>query len=379
MNVAYIPVRAGSKSISEKNIKNLLGRPLVYWVVKAACDTNGIDKVVVGSDSEEYLELIKSFDLPKLETFKRGAESCTDTASTESAMLEYINAAGLSKDDQFILIQATSPLLTSEDLQNGLKMKESHDSVLSCVLNKRFFWSAEGMPQNYDYRNRPRRQDMQGAYMENGAFYINTVENILKDENRLSGDIGIVEMPEYTAVEIDEEDDWIIIESLMRRHMKIYHEIGEIKLFVSDVDGVLTDAGMYYSNDGVESKKFNTRDGKGFELLRNEGIKTAIITSEDTKAVDDRAKKLKIDFLYQGISDKVKVVEKILKEIDASWENVAYIGDDINDLPSLKLAGLSATPADGQPPNKSVAKFQCQIKGGDGCVREFADFILSHR
>ncbi|GAL78674.1 N-acetylneuraminate cytidylyltransferase [Algibacter lectus] len=107
-------------------------------------------------------------------------------------------------------------------------------------------------------------------------------------------------MPEYTMIEIDELDDWVYAEYLMKKHV-LSHNKKEIKLFLTDVDGVLTDAGMYYSeNGGDELKKFNTHDGKGFELLRNENIKTGIITSENTKIVERRANKLKVDYLFQG-------------------------------------------------------------------------------
>lgn len=103
--------------------------------------------------------------------------------------------------------------------------------------------------------------------MENGAFYINTIANIIKDQNRLSAKIAIHEMEEFTAVEIDEEADWIIAEKLMYKHILSKRPKPKIKLFLSDVDGTLTDAGMYYGENGEEFKKFNTNDGKGFELL----------------------------------------------------------------------------------------------------------------
>lgn len=103
--------------------------------------------------------------------------------------------------------------------------------------------------------NRPRRQNFKGELMENGAFYINTVSNILKSGNRLSGKIGIYEMPEYTATEIDEPDDWTILENLMRKHV-LSKRISQpqIKLFLSDVDGTLTDGGMYYSEKVMNSR-----------------------------------------------------------------------------------------------------------------------------
>ena len=220
-NIAFIPVRGGSKSIPLKNIKLLCGKPLVYWTAKAANDANCVDKVIIATDSEEIKSAVKEFnDLNKIEIYNRSPENATDTSSTESVMLEYINASNLNPYDKFFLIQATSPLLKSKHIEEMYEKhnKEKADSALSCVINKRFFWTKEGKSINYDYKNRPRRQDFEGFYMENGACYINSVGNILNEKNRLSGIISVYEMPEYTAVEIDEPDDFLLIEKLMEKH-----------------------------------------------------------------------------------------------------------------------------------------------------------------
>ena len=219
-NIAFIPVRGGSKSIPLKNIKLLNGYPLVYWTAKAANDATCIDRVIVATDSDDIRSVVKSFNLSKVVLYDREAENASDTASTESVMLEYINKSNLSNEDNFFLIQATSPLLKNkhiDEMYQKLKVSNS-DSALSCVRNKRFYWSEDGKALNYDYKARPRRQDFKGLMMENGACYINTVANIKKNKNRLSGKIAVYEMPEYTAVEIDEPDDFLLIEKLMERH-----------------------------------------------------------------------------------------------------------------------------------------------------------------
>ena len=153
---------------------------------------------------------------------KREADNAQDTSSTESVMLEYINKSNLPPEDYIFLIQATSPLLNFRHIENMFaQMKaEQADSALSSVRCKRFFWSEDGKSLNYDYRSRPRRQDFSGMMMENGACYINSVRNIIKDKNRLSGKISVFEMPDYTATEIDEPDDWIILENLMRKYCR---------------------------------------------------------------------------------------------------------------------------------------------------------------
>ena len=382
MTLAFIPVRGGSKSIPLKNIKPFCGKPLVYWNVAALQNASSIDKIIVATDSPIIKETVSSFGFDKVIVYDRKAENACDTASTESVMLEYIEAAKLSNADVFMLVQATSPLTETSHFEEGMQLynKGNFDSIISCVRNKRFFWNDDGTSKNYDYRARPRRQEFDGMFMENGAFYINTVANIKKDKNRLSGKIGIYEMPEYTATEIDEPDDWVILENLMQRHVlsKQKKDYSKIKLVISDVDGVLTDGGMYYSENGDELKKFNTHDGMAFQLMRERGIKTAIITSENTKMVERRAAKLHIDYLMQGKRNggKLEAANEICDKMGITLPEVAFVGDDVNDIELLERVGYAFCPADA---TESVRKI-CGInvlstKGGEGVIRRLLEYF----
>ena len=378
--IAFIPARGGSKSIPFKNIKSFCGKPLIYWTIKAAVETNKVDQVVIATDSLEIEETVKSFSFDKVKVYRRDKKNAEDTSSTENVILEYLSKSNLSNKDCFILIQATSPLLIKNDIEKGLNIFNENDSVLSCVKSKRFLWSDKGKPLNYDYKNRPRRQDFAGFLMENGAFYISSIHDILKSENRISGKIGVSEMPEYTAVEIDEEEDWIIAESLMRRFILNKKVAKNIKLVVSDVDGVLTDAGMYYSESGDELKKFNTHDGMAFQLLREKGIKTGIVTSENTTIVSNRAKKLKVDFLFQGKKHggKLEAVKSICEKENIKLEEVAYIGDDINCFELLSAVGLSACPKNAMVKILEIPNIiSLEKNGGEGVFREFVEKILN--
>lgn len=382
--VAFIPARGGSKSIPLKNIRLFCGKPLIYWNLKAINDVNKIDKVVVATDSDQIEETVNSFKLSKVEVYRRLPKNATDTSSTESVMLEYLEQSGLENEDTFLLVQATSPLTTTEDFTKALEQYDlgNIDSLLSGVNIKRFFWNKDGSPKNYDFRSRPRRQDFDGEFMENGAFYINRVQNIIKDKNRLSGKIGLFEMPEYTAIEIDEPDDWKMAEHLMRKYiLPQSNTTSQVKLFLTDVDGVLTDAGMYYSESGDELKKFNTKDGMGLELLRNKGVKTGIITSEITDIVKRRAEKLKVDYLSQGKKGRGKLESAIAicKKQGISLQEVAYIGDDLNCIDLLSSVGLAACPIDAAAEVKNIDNIIVLTKkGGEGVVREFVEIILSN-
>ncbi len=153
----------------------------------------------------------------------------------------------------------------------------------------------------------------------------------------------------------------------------------EIRLFATDVDGVLTDAGMYYSESGDEWKKFNTRDGMGIKLLQKAGLITAIVTQERTRLVARRAEKLAIPELHQGVMDKLSVIRDMATRHGISLRQVAYIGDDINDIEALKAVGLSASPADGLAQVLEIVNYVCRQKGGEGAVRELAEMILLSR
>lgn len=385
--IAFIPVRGGSKSIPLKNIKPFCGKPLVCWNIEALENCPEVDEVIVATDSDAIWETVEKQNYKKTHLYRRSAENACDTASTESVMLEYINNANLVKDNIFMLVQATSPLTETTHFSEALQMyaKDEYDSIITCVRNFRFFWSEDGKSLNYDYMNRPRRQNFKGMLMENGAFYINTVKNILANGNRLGGKIGIYEMPEYTATEIDEPDDWIILENLMRKHVLAHKPIedkAKIKLFLTDIDGTLTDGGMYYSENGDELKKFNTRDGMGMSMLREAGIKVGIITSEDRQLNARRAEKLKVDYFRQGKKNggKLEVAKEIADDMGITLNEVAYIGDDVNCYELLSSVGLAACPSDADARIKSIAGIEVMVKkGGEGCVREFIEkCILPH-
>lgn len=389
MNVAFIPVRGGSKSIPLKNIKPLCGKPLVYWTLKAACQCPYIDKVYVATDSDKIKETIQGFKngrevnlFAKTEIITRSAESASDTASTEFAMLEFANNYDF---DNIILIQATSPLLQASDINRGFEAFKSAgtDSVLSVVRQKRFHWENDekgyAHPANYDVFHRPRRQEFKGYLVENGAFYITSKEALIKSQNRISGHIKAVEMDTNTFLEIDEPNDWCIIETLMNKNgMRAVSEIPEIKIFLTDCDGCLTDGGMYYSEKGDELKKFNTKDGMGLSLLRERGIITGIITSECVELNRRRANKLKLDILENGCKDKLSAIKRICHEHKISLENVCYIGDDVNDIEAIKAVGYGCCPADAIIEVQAVAKYISTAVGGAGVIRDVVNQILLH-
>ena len=154
-------------------------------------------------------------------------------------------------------------------------------------------------------------------------------------------------------------------------------KIKKIEILLTDVDCVLTDCGMYYDKKGDSMKKFHTRDGMAVTLLRKKRIPTIIITKEKTIIVRKWAKRMKVYKTYDGIVDKVSILPKICKTFNVKSEQIAYIGDDVNDLELLKSVGFSAVPNDAISEAKIIADYICKTNGGNGVLREIADLVIS--
>jgi len=150
----------------------------------------------------------------------------------------------------------------------------------------------------------------------------------------------------------------------------------DIKLVLTDIDGVWTDGGMYYDNNGNEWKKFNTSDSAGVLFLNYLNIPFGIVTGENTSIVERRAQKLKVKYLFQGVKSKVEVAEMLCEKLNIKMNNIAYIGDDINDISLLKIVGYSACPNNSPEYVKKVVHRVMKKNGGDGAFREFVEQLL---
>ena len=160
---------------------------------------------------------------------------------------------------------------------------------------------------------------------------------------------------------------------------KILEKCKLIKLVITDVDGVLTDGGMYYSEKGEILKKFNAKDGMGVEILSQYKIKTILLTRENSNIVKKRGSKIKTAATYIGILNKKSQLKKISKKFKVPFTRIAYIGDDLNDLEIMKLVGFAATPADGIKDLRKIVDYVCKNNGGHGAFREIADLLVLSR
>jgi len=219
--IAIIPARIGSKGIPRKNIKDFCGKPLISWLVEAL-NASSIDEVIVSTDGKEIKDCVNAIALDKVRVFNRHPDTAKDEASSESVVLDYLERTQHDDDDIVILAQATSPWTQPEDINQAVDkvINNECDSLLSVVPNHAFLWNGKGESINYDYSNRPRRQDMADQYMENGAFYITRAGRFKTSQNRLGGKIGYYIMPAYSAIELDDEHDWLLAEAIMQQLKK---------------------------------------------------------------------------------------------------------------------------------------------------------------
>ena len=162
----------------------------------------------------------------------------------------------------------------------------------------------------------------------------------------------------------------------MNLSTEIILQLSKIKIVITDVDGVLTDGGLYYTSDGLVMKKFNVKDGMGMKLLRDAGIKNGIITTDTSELIRIRGERLKVDYIYLGVWDKENKLLEICKNENLLPENTAFIGDDVNDIGIIKAAGFSACPSDAVTQIKEIVDLVLPTKGGQGAFREFADLVL---
>ena len=183
-------------------------------------------------------------------------------------------------------------------------------------------------------------------------------------------------MPEETYFEIDEPTDWVIVEDLMKQRMEKSKVLSRIKLLALDIDGVFTDGGMYYDDNGEAFKLFNTKDGMALQIARENDIFIAVITSEDKEMNLKRMEKVKVEHLFQGVSDKYFVLKKLASNMGISFSNIAYVGDDINDEACMLASGLSFAPSNAEEKAKKSADFLLSRKGGSGAVREAVERII---
>lgn len=381
--LALIPARGGSKGIPRKNILPLAGKPLLAHTIKQALDTPVITRTVVSTNDDEIAVVAQQYGA---EVVWRPEEISGDKATSESALLhtlDYLRDTEGYQPDLVVFLQATSPMRRPDDIQNAIDtfQCENADSLLSVMPFHGFLWrkEAEGVRSlSFDYRNRPMRQDAPEDYVENGSIYIFKPEILRQNNNRLGGKIAIYPMRALDSFQIDEPDDLRLIEQLMTAQPRSIPILHDIELLVLDFDGVLTDNRVLVDQDGCEAVMAHRGDGWGIARLQEAGVEVVVISTETNPVVAARCRKLKIDYI-QSENNKIAALQRLAQERQLSPTNIAFVGNDVNDLDCLKWVGTPIVVADAMPEVLSVAAYITETRGGYGAVREVADAILRGR
>ncbi|AWM28068.1 acylneuraminate cytidylyltransferase [Sinorhizobium fredii] len=381
---AVIPARGGSVGLPGKNIKPLNGVPLVGRAALAAAKSEFVSDVYVSSDSQEILDVAATFGAKGI---MRPAEISGSTASSESALihaLQEIESMSGKMPDVLVFLQCTSPFTTSEQIDAVLTklMEEDAASAFSAIEDHGFIWqiandgTAAGITHDHT-KPRQRRQDMTRRYRETGAIYAMRVPEFLARENRFCGKTVLVPV-DMPPIEIDTREDWTVAEAYARLHdpHRFSHQ-NKIKALITDFDGVHTDDRVIVSQDGTEAVRCSRSDGMGIEMLRHRGMKMLILSREQNPVVKARATKLHMDVLHH-IRDKLPALDAWRAEHRLEWAEIAYVGNDINDLECMKACGMSFAPSDAHPQARTISTIVLQRPGGNGALRELSELLISN-
>ncbi|GLQ05754.1 acylneuraminate cytidylyltransferase [Sneathiella chinensis] len=386
--VAIIPARGGSKGIPGKNKKLLGGLPLISHTIRAAQGALNVGRVYVSSDDDEILAIAAREGAVAV---RRPDALATDEASSETALLdclEQISGAG-PLPDYIAFLQCTSPFVTSAEIEEVVQKgtAEGVDSAFSAVPDHAFLWQvgsdglAEGVNHNAD-EPRKRRQDLPAQFRENGAIYVMKTGPFLRERERFCGNTVVVPV-KGSPLELDTLEDWDNAEKLMAIRASSPDRQAQpsglvpqiIRTVVMDFDGVHTDNRVYVSEAGVESVVCSRDDGFGVELLRKSGFRLLILSKERNPVVRLRAEKLKVEVMH-GVDEKEAILSGWLSDNNLDWKDVAYIGNDLNDLDCIRRAALGFCPADAHLTVRNHADHVLKNAGGSGAIREMAELLL---
>ncbi|MGM1018480.1 MAG: cytidylyltransferase domain-containing protein [Actinomycetota bacterium] len=375
---AIIPARGGSKQVPRKNLARVGGVPLIERAVRAAAAADGVDVVVVSTDDDEIAAVATAAGA---RIIRRPADISGDTASSESAILHALDELDRAGEpaDIVAFVQATSPFLPSDALAAGIAQVRAgtYDSAFSAHETYGFLWRRDdegaAVAVNHDAAHRPRRQDREPHHLETGAFYVFRADGFRQHRHRFFGRIGIIEVPEATALEIDDAQQ-LAMAAALAATVEMPESI-PVAAVVTDFDGVHTDDTALVDADGREQVQVSREDGMGVAMLRRAGIPMLILSTEVNPVVRARAEKLRVPVLH-GIDDKESALRTWASENNVALADIAYLGNDVNDLPAMRIVGWPIAVANAHPLVLAAARVVLRRTGGNGAVRELVERVL---
>lgn len=374
--LAIIPARGGSKGVRLKNLREVGGQSLLARAINSAKAATSVSEVVVSTDHEQIRQEALAHGASVVD---RPAEIAGDTASSEAVLLHVLRNRDITPDVT-LFIQCTSPFINPADLDAAVGRVASGEADVSfaAVADHGFHWgtdeSGSAVAIGHDAAHRPRRQDREPRFRETGAFYAMDTEGLLASGHRFFGTMALHEVPAAHGIDIDTEAD------LQLANLGAAEACGaiEVDAVVTDFDGVHTPDTAYLNEEGQETVRVSRSDGMGVERLRAAGVKFLILSKERNRIVSARAAKLNVE-VAQGIESKAEYLARWMADESINPARVAYLGNDINDVPAMQLVGWPVTVADARPEAHQVARHRLTRAGGTGAVRELADLVLAAR
>ena len=384
--LAIIPARGGSKGLPRKNLLPVGGKPLVAHSIAHALATPEISRVIVSTDDPAIAEAARAAGA---EVVRRPAELSTDTATSESALRHVLDELGRIegyRPDLVAFLQPTSPIRKPDDLSRAIAIlqEEGADSLFAARPNEQYIWRVEGLEVrslSYDYRHRLRRQDAPEDLAENGSFYFFKPWVLLETGNRLGGKIAVHRMGYRESFQVDTAEDLALIERLMTAEPQASPTAtaaDAVRLLVFDFDGVMTDNRVWTDQDGRESVACYRGDGLGLARVKRAGIRVLVLSTEKNPVVSARCRKLGLECV-QGSDNKLAALVRYCGVHGFRAADVAYVGNDINDLECLRWVGLPVAVADAEAEALAAARWATTRRGGYGAVREVCDAIAARR
>lgn len=378
---AVILARGGSKGIPGKNLARVGGLSLVARSIRAARAARGVGSVWVSTDCPAIAAEARAFGAGVVD---RPAAIADDTATSEAGWLHALPIVRAAHPglDRLVFLQCTSPFTRGSDIDACLDALDRPGAACAFTVQSDhgFFWrlDADGFARgtNHDEaRQRPRRQDLPPAFRESGAVYAVRVAAFETVGRRFCGPVVPVPV-DHPGVEIDTPADLALVRALAMTDQPPPPRLAAVRALVMDFDGVHTDDRVTVDQDGRESVVCSRADGLGLERLRASGQYRLLILSKETNpVVAARAAKLRIPAL-QAVGDKVAALTGWLAQQRLDWEDILFIGNDVNDLPALMRAGLSACPSDAVTPVCATVDWVVPAPGGRGALRAVTDALL---
>ncbi|MFF4861603.1 cytidylyltransferase domain-containing protein [Streptomyces sp. NPDC001231] len=402
--LAVIPARGGSKGVPAKNLAPVGGVPLVARAVRECRAARLVTDVVVSTDDQAIAAAARQAGA---EVVLRPAAIAGDTATSEAAVLHAMDAHEAlhgAPVDVVLLVQCTSPFLTSEDVDGvaGAVVEAGADTAVTVAPFHGFVWRdaaddplTAGAPSdvavaesaateggygvNHDKSFRPRRQDRPQDLLETGAAYAMAASGFRAHRHRFFGRTELVRTDPARVLEIDDPHDLARARALAplfdADRPGALPTAADVDAVVLDFDGTQTDDRVLIDSDGREFVSVHRGDGLGIAALRDSGLRMLILSTEQNPVVAARARKLRLPVLH-GIDRKDLALKQWCEEQGIAPERVLYVGNDVNDLPCFSLVGWPVAVASAHDVVRGAARAVTTVPGGDGAIREIASWIL---